>query len=85
MPTVPPRRMANGLGCLRPATTLGVTHHRIRRLIKEGVLAAEQVVPPLRTKSEPTTSNTDGWLPRLGEQVGKSAYIVEHVYDREEL
>jgi excisionase family DNA binding protein len=27
------------------ATTLGVTHHRIRRLIKDGVLPAEQVVP----------------------------------------
>ena len=27
------------------ATALGVTHHRIRRLIKDGVLAAEQVVP----------------------------------------
>lgn len=27
------------------ATTLGVSHHQIRRLIKEGVLAAEQVVP----------------------------------------
>jgi excisionase family DNA binding protein len=27
------------------ATTLGVTHHRIRRLIKEGILAAEHVVP----------------------------------------
>ena len=27
------------------ATTLGVTHHRIRRLIKDGILAAEQVVP----------------------------------------
>ena len=24
---------------------LGVTHHTIRRLIKEGALAAEQVVP----------------------------------------
>ena len=27
------------------ATTLGVTHHRIRRLIKTGILPAEQVVP----------------------------------------
>jgi excisionase family DNA binding protein len=27
------------------ATTLGVTHHRIRRLIKEGILRAAQVVP----------------------------------------
>ena len=27
------------------AAMLGVTHHRIRRLIKEGILAAEQVVP----------------------------------------
>jgi excisionase family DNA binding protein len=27
------------------ATTLGVTHHRIRRLIKGGILPAEQVVP----------------------------------------
>jgi excisionase family DNA binding protein len=27
------------------ATTLGVTRHRIRRLIKEGILTAEQVVP----------------------------------------
>src|SRR5215207_9323632 len=27
------------------ATLLGVTHHRIRRLIKDGILAAEQVVP----------------------------------------
>ena len=27
------------------AAALGVTHHRIRRLIKDGVLAAEQVVP----------------------------------------
>lgn len=27
------------------ATTLGVTHHRIRRLIKDGILAADQVVP----------------------------------------
>jgi excisionase family DNA binding protein len=27
------------------ATTLGVTHHRIRRLINEGSLPAEQVVP----------------------------------------
>lgn len=27
------------------ATRLGVTHHSIRRLIKGGVLAAEQVVP----------------------------------------
>src|SRR3712207_5589303 len=27
------------------ATVLGVTHHRIRRLIRDGVLAAEQVVP----------------------------------------
>jgi len=27
------------------AATLGVTHHRIRRLIKEGSLPAEQVVP----------------------------------------
>lgn len=27
------------------ATALGVSHHRIRRLIKEGILAAEQVVP----------------------------------------
>jgi hypothetical protein len=27
------------------ATKLGVTHHRIRRLIKDRVLAAEQVVP----------------------------------------
>ena len=27
------------------ATTLGVTHHRIRRLIKDGILPAEQVVP----------------------------------------
>jgi excisionase family DNA binding protein len=27
------------------ATMLGVTHHRIRRLIKDGILAAEQVVP----------------------------------------
>ena len=27
------------------ATLLGVTHHRIRRLIKDGVLAAAQVVP----------------------------------------
>lgn len=27
------------------ATMLGVTNHRIRRLIKDGVLAAEQVVP----------------------------------------
>jgi len=27
------------------ATTLGVTHHRIRRLIKAGILPAEQVVP----------------------------------------
>jgi len=27
------------------ATTLGVTHHRIRRLIKDGILPAEQVLP----------------------------------------
>ena len=27
------------------ATALGITHHRMRRLIKDGVLAAEQVVP----------------------------------------
>jgi excisionase family DNA binding protein len=27
------------------ATRLGVTHHRIRRLIKGGILPAEQVVP----------------------------------------
>ena len=27
------------------ATTLGVTHHRIRRLIKDGILPVEQVVP----------------------------------------
>ena len=27
------------------ATLRGVTHHRIRRLIKDGILAAEQVVP----------------------------------------
>ena len=27
------------------AATLGVTHHRIRRLIKDGILPAEQVVP----------------------------------------
>ena len=27
------------------AKTLGVTNHRIRRLIKDGILAAEQVVP----------------------------------------
>jgi excisionase family DNA binding protein len=27
------------------ATMLGVTNHRIRRMIKDGVLAAEQVVP----------------------------------------
>ena len=27
------------------ATALGVTHHRIRRLIKDGILAADQVVP----------------------------------------
>jgi excisionase family DNA binding protein len=27
------------------ATTLGVTHHRVRRLIKEGILPAVQVVP----------------------------------------
>jgi excisionase family DNA binding protein len=27
------------------ATRLGVTHHRIRRLIKDGILPAEQVVP----------------------------------------
>ena len=27
------------------ATTLGVTHHRIRRFIKNGILPAEQVVP----------------------------------------
>jgi len=27
------------------ATMLGVTHHRIRRLIKDGILPAEQVVP----------------------------------------
>ena len=27
------------------AALLGVTHHRIRRLIKDGILAAEQVVP----------------------------------------
>jgi excisionase family DNA binding protein len=27
------------------ATALGVTHHRIRRLVKEGILPAEQVVP----------------------------------------
>jgi excisionase family DNA binding protein len=27
------------------ATTLGVTHHRILRLIKDGILPAEQVVP----------------------------------------
>jgi excisionase family DNA binding protein len=27
------------------ATKLGVTHHRIRRLIKDGILPAEQVVP----------------------------------------
>jgi excisionase family DNA binding protein len=27
------------------AALLGVTHHRIRRLIKDGTLAAEQVVP----------------------------------------
>jgi excisionase family DNA binding protein len=27
------------------AAKLGVTHHRIRRLIKDGMLAAEQVVP----------------------------------------
>jgi excisionase family DNA binding protein len=27
------------------ATTLGVTHHRMRRLIKDGILPAEQVVP----------------------------------------
>ena len=27
------------------APLLGVTHHRIRRLIKDGILAAEQVVP----------------------------------------
>ena len=28
-----------------PATVPGVTHHRIRRLIKDGILAADQVVP----------------------------------------
>ena len=27
------------------ATALGVTHHRIRRLVKDGILPAEQVVP----------------------------------------
>ncbi|HYU14332.1 MAG TPA: hypothetical protein VEK82_17270 [Stellaceae bacterium] len=27
------------------AVTLGVTHHRIRRLIRDGILSAEQVVP----------------------------------------
>ena len=27
------------------ATTLGVTHHRIRKLIQAGILPAEQVVP----------------------------------------
>ena len=27
------------------AATLGVTHHRIRRLIKRGILRCEQVVP----------------------------------------
>lgn len=28
-----------------PATALGVTHHRIRRLSKDGILVADQVVP----------------------------------------
>src|SRR3954453_12993468 len=27
------------------AALLGVTHHRLRRLIRDGILAAEQVVP----------------------------------------
>jgi excisionase family DNA binding protein len=45
------------------ATLLGVTHHRIRRLIKDGILAAEQVVPgapyQIRTtdlRDEPVTT-----------------------------
>ena len=43
------------------AGMLRVTHHRIRRLIKEGHLATEQVVPgPLPTRSELPTCNTSG-------------------------
>jgi excisionase family DNA binding protein len=40
------------------ASKLGVTHHRIRRLIKDRVLPAEQVVPGARTRSVPATWRT---------------------------
>jgi hypothetical protein len=42
------------------AAALGVTHHRIRRLIKDGILAAEQLYRLLRTKSDLRICNTSG-------------------------
>src|SRR5690349_21367191 len=57
------------------AAALGVTHHRIRRLIKDGILRGECGV--LRTKSEPPICNTNGWPPRSSEQVARVASITK--------
>jgi excisionase family DNA binding protein len=44
------------------ATRLGVTHHRIRRLIKGGILPAEQVVPgaPYQIRADDPATGTGG-------------------------
>jgi hypothetical protein len=51
------------------ALKLGVTNHQTRRLIKEGVLAAEQSFRVLLTKSVCAICRTNGSSPRLREKV----------------
>jgi hypothetical protein len=55
----------------------GFAGFNIRRLIKDGILPAEQVVQERRTKSEPQTSSTNGWLRRLREQFARVASMSE--------
>src|SRR4051812_1594457 len=51
------------------ADMLDKTHHRIRRLIKDGILPPSRLCRALPTRSVPTICNRNGWLPRLSEQV----------------
>ena len=51
------------------AAALGVTHHRIRRLIKDGILPAEQVVPGAPYQIRATDLQRERVAARLGEQL----------------
>src|SRR5205823_12828718 len=77
MPTVRPRRTANGSRCLRPPRRSELRTAAFAASLKPASSLPSRLCRALPTQSAPTSCNRIGWPPRLGEQVVRVALCRE--------